>query len=115
MYHNLFFKKLSLILFAVSLCIGAQAMPKGSFVAGNKSFLLNGKPFVIKAAEVHYPRIPRAYWEQRIKMCKALGMNTLCLYVFWNIHEQQEGVFDFSGNKAWQLSAVLPRKMACMS
>lgn len=99
MYHNRFFKKLSLILFAVSLCIGAQAMPKGSFVAGNKFFLLNGKPFVIKAAEVHYPRIPRAYWEQRIKMCKALGMNTLCLYVFWNIHEQQEGVFDFSGNK----------------
>lgn len=31
-------------------------------------------------------------------MCKALGMNTVCLYVFWNIHEQQEGKFDFTGN-----------------
>ena len=31
-------------------------------------------------------------------MCKALGMNTLCLYVFWNIHEQEEGKFDFTGN-----------------
>ena len=51
-----------------------------------------------QAAEVHYPRIPRPYWEQRIKMCKALGMNTLCLYVFWNIHEQEEGKFDFTGN-----------------
>jgi beta-galactosidase len=53
---------------------------------------------VIKAAEIHYPRIPKEYWEHRIKMCKALGMNTICLYVFWNIHEQEEGQFDFSGN-----------------
>ena len=70
----------------------------GTFTTGDKTFLLNGKPFVVKAAELHYPRIPRAYWEHRIKMCKALGMNTVCLYVFWNIHEQQEGKFDFTGN-----------------
>ena len=70
----------------------------GTFTTGDKTFLLNGKPFVVKAAELHYPRIPRAYWEHRIKMCKALGMNTVCLYVFWNIHEQQEGKFDFAGN-----------------
>ncbi len=77
----------------------AQAVAKeDSFTVGEKTFLLNGKPFVVKAAEVHYPRIPRPYWEQRIKMCKALGMNTLCVYVFWNIHEQEEGKFDFSGN-----------------
>ena len=70
----------------------------GTFTTGNKTFLLNGKPFVVKAAELHYPRIPRPYWDNRIKMCKALGMNTVCLYVFWNIHEQQEGQFDFTGN-----------------
>ena len=70
----------------------------GTFTVGNQTFLLNGKPFIVKAAEVHYPRIPRPYWEHRIQMCKALGMNTLCLYVFWNIHEQKEGQFDFTGN-----------------
>ncbi len=70
----------------------------GTFTAGDKTFLLNGKPFVVKAAELHYPRIPRPYWEHRIRMCKALGMNTVCLYVFWNIHEQREGEFDFTGN-----------------
>ena len=74
------------------------AQKGGTFTTGDKTFLLNGKPFVVKAAELHYPRIPRAYWEHRIKMCKALGMNTVCLYVFWNIHEQQEGKFDFTGN-----------------
>ena len=70
----------------------------GDFTVGKNTFLLNGQPFVVKAAELHYPRIPRPYWEQRIKMCRSLGMNTVCLYVFWNIHEQQEGKFDFTGN-----------------
>ena len=71
---------------------------KGTFEAGEGSFLLNGKPFIVKAAEIHYPRIPKAYCDHRIKMCKALGMNTVCIYIFWNIHEQREGQFDFTGN-----------------
>lgn len=70
---------------------------QGDFTIGNKTFLLNGKPFVVKAAELHYPRIPKPYWDQRIKLCKALGMNTVCLYVFWNAHEPRPGEFDFKG------------------
>ena len=85
------------LLLACVLPDRAMAAERESFAVGKNTFLLNGKPFVVKAAEVHYPRIPRPYWEHRIKMCKALGMNTLCLYVFWNIHEQKEGVYDFSG------------------
>ena len=70
----------------------------GTFTVGEKTFLLNGEPFVVKAAEVHYPRIPRPYWDHRIKMCKALGMNAVCIYIFWNIHEQREGEFNFTDN-----------------
>ncbi|MGX5689732.1 beta-galactosidase [Arcticibacter tournemirensis] len=69
------------------------------FEIGNQTFLLDGKPFIIKAAEIHYPRIPEPYWEHRIEMCKALGMNTICLYVFWNYHEMEEGKIDFRGQK----------------
>lgn len=72
---------------------------KETFRIGENTFLLNEKPFVIKAAEIHYPRIPEPYWEQRILSCKALGMNTICLYIFWNLHEQKPGHFDFEGNK----------------
>ena len=70
---------------------------KGTFSLGNKEFLLNGKPFIIRAAELHYPRIPKEYWEHRIQLSKAMGMNTVCIYLFWNLHEQQPGVFDFTG------------------
>ena len=82
----------------MTMAVSAATQPVKTFTIGDKTFLLNGQPFVVKAAEVHYPRIPQPYWEHRIKMCKALGMNTLCLYVFWNIHEQREGEFDFTGN-----------------
>lgn len=84
--------------FTISVA-SAQKAAVHKFEAGNKSFLLDQKPFIIKAAEIHYPRIPEPYWEHRIQMCKALGMNTVCLYVFWNYHEMEEGKFDFSGQK----------------
>ena len=90
-------KKVRLLL-TVLLLMMTTLVKAGHFTVGDKSFLLNGEPFVVKAAEIHYPRIPQPYWEHRIKMCKALGMNTVCIYVFWNIHEQREGQFDFTGN-----------------
>ena len=90
-------KKL-LLTFALALTTCIAWAQTGTFEAGKGTFLLNGKPFIVKAAEVHYPRIPRPYWEHRIQMCKALGMNAVCIYIFWNIHEQQEGQFDFTGN-----------------
>ena len=89
---------LALLLAGLMLCQPVAAQKPGTFEAGKGTFLLNGDPFVVKAAEIHYPRIPREYWDHRIKMCKALGMNTVCIYIFWNIHEQREGEFDFTGN-----------------
>lgn len=90
-------KKVRLLL-AAFFVVFPLLLHASDFTVGKNTFLLNGKPFVVKAAEVHYPRIPRPYWEHRIQMCKSLGMNTLCIYVFWNIHEPREGQFDFSEN-----------------
>ena len=91
-----------IIVLLVLLCMGstrvATARPH-TFETGQGQFLLDGKPFVIRAAEIHYARIPSQYWEHRIRMCKALGMNTICAYVFWNFHEQRPGEFDFSGDR----------------
>lgn len=91
-------KKLLLTIFILCplLAFAADTTPS-TFGYANGHFLLNGKEFVVKAAELHYARIPREYWDHRIKMCKALGMNTICAYVFWNFHEPQEGKFDFTG------------------
>lgn len=47
---------------------------------------------------MHYPRVPRAYWRDRMRKMRAMGLNTLCTYVFWNLHEPAPGRFDFAGN-----------------
>ena len=107
-------KRFTFSLLLAALCCFAMplsaANKPGSFRVGDKTFLLNDKPFVVKAAEVHYPRIPYQYWDQRIKMCKALGMNTLCIYIFWNAHEQQMGQFDFTGNNDIRAFVQLAQK-----
>src|SRR5690349_4644054 len=60
-------------------------------------FVFDGKPFRIVSGEMHYPRIPREYWHERLKMAKAMGLNTVTAYVFWNVHERTPGQYDFGG------------------
>ena len=84
-------------LYAFSIVLSFGQSVNETFSIGKNTFLLNDNPYIIKAAELHYPRIPKEYWNQRIEMCKALGMNTVCLYTFWNVHETNEGIYDFSG------------------
>ena len=67
-----------------------------SFSADGSQFLLNKSPFQIRSGEMHPARIPHQYWLHRIQMAKAMGMNTIAIYVIWNFHETQEGVFDFA-------------------
>jgi beta-galactosidase len=69
-----------------------------TFAAEDGQFLLNGKPFRIISGEMHYARIPRAYWRGRFRMAKAMGLNAVTTYVFWNVHEPRPGVYDFSSN-----------------
>ena len=47
---------------------------------------------------MHYPRVPREHWRDRFKKAKALGLNTITTYIFWNLHEKEQGKFDFAGN-----------------
>lgn len=87
-------------IFAVSLaCMMTTATPTHQFSLGPNDFLLDGKPFVIESGEMHPARIPAEYWRHRIQMTKALGLNTVAAYVFWNYHETSPGRFNFrSGN-----------------
>lgn len=80
---------------------GDPAMPtKAPHKVGvdDKDFLIDGKPIQIISGEMHYPRVPREYWRDRMKRMKAMGCNTLCTYIFWNKHEPRPGEWDFTGN-----------------
>ena len=61
-------------------------------------FYLDGKPFTVISGAMHYFRIPREYWHDRLLKLKECGFNTVETYTCWNLHERREGEFDFSGN-----------------
>lgn len=88
-----------LLLFAFLLMPGqpAAATPAHTFGWKDENFLLDGKPFVIRGGEMHFSRIPREHWRARLRMLKAMGLNTVGTYLFWNLHEPRPGSFDFSG------------------
>lgn len=69
-----------------------------SFTYDKNGFLLNGEPFRVVAGAMHYFRVPREYWRDRLLKIKACGFNTIETYTAWNLHEPEEGKFDFSGN-----------------
>ncbi len=85
---------ITIALAAATLSVTAQ---KHTFALGDTAFLLDGKPFQMISAEMHYPRIPMEAWRARMKMAKAMGINTIGTYIFWNLHEPQKDKFDFSG------------------
>ncbi|KAG7223134.1 hypothetical protein INR49_015893 [Caranx melampygus] len=63
--------------------------------ADSSQFTLEGEPFRILGGSIHYFRVPRAYWEDRLLKMKACGLNTLTTYVPWNLHEPERGTFNF--------------------
>ncbi|XP_008579617.1 PREDICTED: beta-galactosidase-1-like protein 2 [Galeopterus variegatus] len=60
--------------------------------------MLEDSTFLILGGSMHYFRVPREYWRDRLLKMKACGLNTLTTYVPWNLHEPERGKFDFSGN-----------------
>ncbi len=72
--------------------------PQPVFGIEGRNFVFDSKPSVIISGSVHYPRIPQAYWRDRLKKARAMGLNTISTYVFWNAHEKTPGEFDFTGN-----------------
>nr|XP_008019789.1 beta-galactosidase-1-like protein 2 isoform X1 [Chlorocebus sabaeus] len=62
------------------------------------NFMLEDSTFWIFGGSIHYFRVPKEYWRDRLLKMKACGLNTLTTYVPWNLHEPERGKFDFSGN-----------------
>ncbi|HEY9197693.1 MAG TPA: beta-galactosidase, partial [Mucilaginibacter sp.] len=75
-----------------------HAQTTHTFALSDSAFMLDGKPLQLISGEMHCYRLPREYWRSRMKMAKAMGLNTIGTYIFWNVHEPVQGTYDFSGN-----------------
>lgn len=75
----------------------AETKAAHTFSIGKADFLLDGKPLQIRCGELHFARVPREYWRHRLQSMKAMGLNAVCAYLFWNFHEFEKGSYDWSG------------------
>lgn len=92
-----YFYFLILPLALAALIAGPSPQQTHSVTFDSTHFLIDGRPLQIISGEMHYARVPREYWRDRMKKARAMGLNAITTYVFWNLHEPTPGVFDFSG------------------
>jgi beta-galactosidase len=82
------------VLFAAS---APAQTPAHTFAIGTNDFLLDGHRLQIRCGEIHAARVPMEYWRHRLQMAKAMGLNTVCAYLFWNLHEPKPGEYVWTG------------------
>lgn len=78
----------------------ASLVPDGKphrFEARDRQLFLDDEPTLLVAGEMHFGRVLPEDWELRIRQAKAMGLNTVSFYLFWNLCEPREGEFVFTG------------------
>ena len=103
------FPLLAIALFSLAGVCAVHADPEAMFPPApeakqyinfdGKGFTINGQRTYIASGSIHYPRVPRELWHDRLLRLKRAGFNTLQTYTFWNFHEAKEGQFDFTGQR----------------
>ncbi|XP_038615750.1 beta-galactosidase [Tachyglossus aculeatus] len=96
-----FYLPVLLLLVAVGTGRGDPNPPQRTFAIDYKRdcFLKDGKPFRYISGSVHYSRVPRFYWKDRLLKMKLAGLNAIQTYVPWNFHEPVPGQYQFTEDR----------------
>ncbi len=86
-----------ILLLAVAAINGWAAVPTVTW--DSHSLMIDGQRVCPVMGEVHYSRIPAAEWADEVRKMKEGGVTIIATYVFWNHVEEQEGVFNWSGQR----------------
>ncbi|KAM3624499.1 uncharacterized protein V6R79_024275 [Siganus canaliculatus] len=95
---NVLLLLLQLQLFAYSL----EAPRSFSIDYKKDCFRKDGARFRYISGSIHYSRIPRVYWKDRLLKMYMAGLNAIQTYVPWNYHEETPGQYNFSGDRDLQ-------------
>ncbi|XP_044744677.1 beta-galactosidase-1-like protein 2 [Coccinella septempunctata] len=63
--------------------------------ANQSYFTLNGRNISLYSGALHYFRVPKPYWRDRLRKMRAAGLNAVETYIPWNLHEYEDGKYDF--------------------
>lgn len=64
----------------------------------NRQIIIDGRPQIVLCGEIHYFRLRRDEWQDRIDKLRAAGFNAVASYIPWLCHEPSEGAFDLDGS-----------------
>ncbi|MEQ2252341.1 Beta-galactosidase, partial [Ilyodon furcidens] len=103
------FNGVFLLLFLFGLSLGTS--PSFSVDYKNNCFRKDGEQFRYISGSIHYSRIPRAYWKDRLLKMYMAGLNAIQTYVPWNYHEESPGQYDFSGDRDVQYFLKLAQEI----
>lgn len=84
---------------AAPFTFGNPGPPGKQILVNDRYLTLGGKTVLPVMGEMHFARVPRAKWEEVILQMKANGISIIASYIFWIHHKEQEGTFDWEGNK----------------
>ncbi|XP_053328055.1 beta-galactosidase-1-like protein [Spea bombifrons] len=91
--------RLLCLLLMGTLCPRAWADPSFAIDYDRNCFKKDGTCFRYISGSVHYFRIPAAYWRDRLLKMYMTGLNAIQVYVPWNYHEPQPGLYAFQGDR----------------
>ncbi|MBO4673851.1 MAG: beta-galactosidase [Bacteroidaceae bacterium] len=79
---------------------GTNVNPEGvKFEVDSRGFIIGGKHVLPVMGEIHYARVPEQEWRREIQKMRAGGITVIATYVFWIHHEEEEGQWNWNGNK----------------
>jgi hypothetical protein len=90
---------------------GNDGAGAASLVVTSRYLERDGRPWLPVMGEFHYSRYPAEEWEVELRKMRAGGIDVVASYVFWNHHEDPEGVFDWSGRRDLRRFATLAAKV----
>lgn len=80
--------------------LGTAVRPDGrTLYCDSKSLIFDGKPTVAVMGEFHFTRYNENEWRRELLKMKAGGVTVVATYLFWIHHEEEKGIFDWSGQR----------------
>ncbi|KAK2757931.1 hypothetical protein FQN54_004337 [Arachnomyces sp. PD_36] len=90
------FSFLQLALFGSNVAASAVAR-NSAFSFNNETFFLNGEPYQMIGGEIEPQRVPEALWADRLQKARAMGLNTIFSYIWWNEIQPTKDSWEYSG------------------
>lgn len=76
----------------------APALAKSSFGYSGNDFLLDGEVYQMIGGQMDPQRVPYQLWDDRMAMARAMGLNTIFSYLYWDQLEPSQGLWSTDGN-----------------